>query len=109
MDFEDGCFPVMFVAIVIILVILAVFTDAFKSSPPPPNMFLIPSVQQPESHQKWTATLEGEFEDSRSYSGFHRIYRLKSADGVEIIGVTGMSVWEPGSHKSGKTTIGDER
>ncbi len=93
-----------------VVLFLAALALLFFATPKPVD----PVAQATEAakvqalRSKWTIEYEGEFEDSRAYTGWHRIYRLKHADGTELICVTGVGL-ERGSHGSGRTTVGDER
>lgn len=52
----------------------------------------------------------GQFDDSRAYGGKRKVFRIRDTKtGAEFIGVTGVGISEVGTHKSGKTTIKEER
>ncbi len=99
--------------ITIVAAVLVLGSSECGPKPVPPNPLDIPvqtkTVVEEQKNDLWTVTLEGEFNDDKSYYGVRRIYRLKHKDGTEIVGVTGVGVIEYGSHKAGKTTVQDER
>ncbi len=100
-------------AMILISLIFISLNKAGSDIPKPRDMkigvidALSPTEKMPSS--EWTITFEGEFENPRSYSGFHRIYRITHGDGTVIIGVTGVGTVELGSHRAEKQTIRDER
>lgn len=94
---------------VVAVVVAGLFIWHEESKPVPPAPPPTPEqVKIADARAKWTIECEGEFADDRSYSGVHRIYRMKNVDGTELIAVTGVGL-ERGSHKSGKTIVEDER
>jgi hypothetical protein len=62
------------------------------------------------SSQRISVTRIGVIEDVLSYHGQRGIYIITDAKtGAEYVGVSGIGISELGSHRSGKTTISDER
>lgn len=63
-----------------------------------------------QSGDRFTITRAAEFSDSFAYSGRRAIYVIRDTKtGAEYFGISGIGISEIGSHRSGKTTIRDER
>lgn len=88
------------------LAIYAVSREPVQQAQPVPDHATV--VIQPPKDGGWTVTLECEFDDSLTYSGHHRIYRIRNKDGTELIGITGIGIQESGSHRSGKVQVEHE-
>lgn len=65
---------------------------------------------QLEKSQRFRVKLVSKFEDNLAYGGKRGIYEIiDSQTGKIYIGVSGIGITEKGSHKSGKSSVTDER
>ncbi len=68
-----------------------------------------PQVPVSQSHRV-TVTLLDVFTDELAYGNRRGIYLIHdTTTGADYVGVSGVGISELGSHRSGKTTVSDER
>ena len=77
---------------------------------PAPNMAMSNHSYGVDSGGRFTVSRVGVFEDEIAYDNIRGIYIIvDTKTGEQFVGVSGIGISELGSHRSGKTTVSDER
>lgn len=68
------------------------------------------SLANKENVDRFSVVRVSKFRDDLAYNNWRGIYIITDkSTGVEYVGVSGIGISELGSHKSGKSTVTDER
>lgn len=85
----------------------------FESANARPTTFVTQGTQEPAPTQdgrRITVERIGVVADSLAYGNRRGVYVIRdNKTGTEFIGVSGVGIAETGSHRSGKTSVSDER
>ena len=90
--------------------IALLFAPILTACNPAPNMMMSDQAYGVDSGGRFTVSRVGVFKDEIAYDNIRGIYIIvDTKTGKEFVGVSGIGISEVGSHRSGKSTVSDER
>ena len=98
------------------LLLVVLFLGACESPEPDPNnadsqiAWSMGSKLKIQTSERISVTRISVFKDDTAYDRQRGIYIIRDNEtGKEFVGISGVGIAETGSHKSGKTSVSDER